>query len=1182
MDYSHCLYIMEGYARRQVRKQLKLVPEQWSLSQAIQGNPQTCDEKRISLVGKSVGRLDAVPEQFKLVESLYLSNNLITDLQGLTQFPRLKSLSIGGNRVEAVGQLIGLKALMRLENLSIEGNPVCGIAGVREFLVSGLSSLRTLDGKEITAAERDRAKAFTQQIESLETLAVLNEEHIAVLQHLLKTLKLHKELILKKGLETYEGMEVRKFVERYEAVWPTGLQDQVKAGLRAKAREVAGEQLDPGALGAAYSECIQTQQELIARMAAACEDQAKACKSLWTFPSERPKKPPTPQARPIPPTQTYAFRFDGVSPTSQRSPKDYTDVQTRYHSLIHPTRSHSNASSRSNSVLKLAAEEERPQQLRAPVQDSEKPKKWTEEGNMLEEQNKALRAKLREFEETNRANVQLAETELNRMNEQLRATMRENERLKESGKGAKSQFREVATRSEDEVFPQAILKYHRTKQLRKTIRWLQTVTRQSSAIAGFSRGRQLRKNTEVALLCLAAWKWMAKTEKYVRYKSEHRVETLADDFLVQLHTTAFQARKLREMHTQRCYRIQKHCLEVLAAYPKQREERSTAKRVADSMRTMNLLYWTFAGWSEALQSGKMTETERIHLLRTADIGNRTRLLKGLWSSWTAWHREEGGPKRHKQLLAYSHYADFLRKRLLTLLLNSLQRSQNLQLSAQVMAKMRLRQAQQVCIKALRRYIRLCRAKRNVYTRASLFRRIQLFQRLRNALSVLHFRRNKAITATHFHTSTLFRRVFTAYSDLSRKRRQLLDTSRTYIESRNRRISHLVLQKWLIELWRGTDRPGLHALRRVFQTWLRLSVGRKVSKLRNRLGNHLYVRAFQSRLKTLVRAWRLLPKSRRQLTGVAKEMQRRRGRALALRCFGDWRNAYMCAILGKIEGHKSSAEETAGSLAEAKLRLAEAEEANAELRRQVDFAAAQLQAVSSAKAGLDSQLRAFQLTGQEASGLISRLERDFAAASAHIAQLQADKETLAQNCEQKVDLLREELRQREKDLREAEQALIHAADFKREMAETTDEHVQEVVSANDNLVEQLQAKERELWETNRQNLQLAEELRRKDARLAEVRAQASPKRHYNVDLRSPASPKPPANLDIEPVRMTDEDQIKDQLMTLKQERAAIREEIETRMRRAEGPRRSSSHSDTHLLDISSRMASLEARLASRLK
>lgn len=1168
---------MEGYARRQVRKQLKLVPEQWSLSQAIQGNPQTCDEKRISLVGKSVGRLDAVPEQFKLVESLYLSNNLIENLQGLAQFPRLKSLSIGGNRVETVGQLAGLKTLMRLENLSIEGNPVCAVAGVREFLVGGLSSLRTLDGKEITAAERDRAKAFTQQMESLETLAVFNEEHIAVLQHLLKTLKLHKELILKKGLETYEGVEVRKFMERYEAVWPVGLQEQVKAGLRAKAREVVGEELDPSALGAAYSESIQTQQELITRMGAACEDQAKACKSLWTFPTERPKKPPTPQARPIPPAPTYSFHFDGVSPTSQRSPKNYTDVQTRYHNLIHPKRSHSNTSSRSNSVLRLAAEEERPQQLRAPVQDSEKPKKWTEESNALEEQNKALRSKLREFEETNRANVQLAEMELSRMNDQLQATLKENERLKAS----KSQFRELVTEDED-AFPQAIVKYHRTKQLRKAVRRLQTAAQQSAAVAGFSRERQLRKNTEVALLCLAAWKWLSKTEKYVRYKSEHRVETWATDFLVNLSATAFRTRKFKDMHRQRCYRIKKHCLERLATYPKHKEERSTFKRVADSMWTMNLRYRALAGWSKALQSWKMTETERIHLLRTAEIGDRMRLLKGLWRSWTAWHREEGGPKRHKQLVAYSHYADFLRKKLISLLRDLLERSQNLHLSAKVMGKMRLRKTQQACLKALRRHIRLHRAKRSVYTKASLFRRIQLFQRLRNVLSALHFRRKKAITASHFHSISLFRRVFAGYNRLKLKRRLLIDASKAFIASRNRQIGHLVLQKWLIKLWRGVDRPGLPILRRVFQAWLRLSLTRKVSKQRNSLGNHLYVKAFQGRLKALVQTWRLLPKSRRQKKRVIREVQRRNEKALALRCFGDWRNAYMRAMLGRIEIHKSSSEAITGSLAAANQRIAEVEEANTELRRQLDFTSAQLQSVSSAKASLDSQLRSFQLTGQEASVLIAKLEKDFAASSAQIEKLKGEKETLAHNCEQKIALLREELRQREKDLREAEQALIHASDFKREVAETTDEHVQEVVSANDSLVVQLQAKERELWETNRQNLQLAEELRRKEARLEEVQAQVSPKRHYSVGLRSPASPKPPASLDFEPVRMTDEDQIKDQLMTLKQERAAIREEIETRMRRAEGPKRSSSHSDTHLLDISSRMASLEARLASRLK
>lgn len=1175
---------MEGYARRQPRKQLKLLPEQWSLSQAIQGNPQTCDERRIALVGKMVGRLDAVPEQFKLVESLYLSNNLIGDLQGLAQFPRLKSLSIGGNRVETVAQLAGLKGLMRLENLSIEGNPVCAVAGVRELLISGLPSLRTLDGKEITPAERERAKSFTQQIESLESLAVLNEEHIAVLQHLLKTLKLHKEMILTKGLETYEGVDVKKFIERYEPRWPGALQEQVKAGLRAKAREVTGDQLDPSALGAAYSECIQTQQELIMRMAAACEDQAKACKSLWTLPAERPKKPPTPQARPIPPAQTYSYRFDGTSPSSQRSPKDYTDVQTRYHSLIHPKRSHSNTSSRSNSVLKPAiTEEERPQQLRAPLQDVEKPKKWTEEGTLLEEQNRALRAKLREFEETNRANVKLAEMELSRMNEQLKAAFRENERMKESYREIKGQIdRKDMFAFEQEEFPPAIVRYHRTKQLRKVLQWLRIATQRSSAITFFSRSRQLHKNTEVALLCLAAWKWLAKTEKYVRYKSEHRTETFASSFLVQLQSTVLQTHKLREIRTHHYHRLQKACFDRLVAAPKQRNERNTAKRVADSMRRMHLLYATFGGWSSTTATWKVTEAEHKHLLRTADIGNRTRLLKQFWRLWSDWHSHIGAPKRHKQLLAYSHYADFIRKRLLKLLFQAVKRTKDIHLSAKIMATMRLRKVQQVCLKAFRRHIRLCRAKRSLYTKASLFRRIQLFQRLRTAVSIQHNRGNKQAAAVDFHTNTLFRKVFAGCNRLLIKKKRLFDASKAFIETLSRRKCHFILQKWLIELWRKGERPGAYLLRRVFQAWQRLSVTQKEDKLRNSIGNHLYVKGFQGRLKRLLQEWRLLPKKRRNLGIKSKEIEQKRARVLVLRCFSTWKNDFMRALIGKIHGNKASLVQIEGSLQAENLRIRELEDANMELRRQLDSSTTQLTALTHSKSSLEAQLRSFQQTGKEASGLIAKLERDFAAASNSIAQLQGEKETLARNCEQKVAVLREELRQREKEVREAEQALIQAADFKREVAETTDEHVQEVVSANDSLVMQLQAKDQELWETTRQNMQLTEELRKKEARIEEIEARRSPARRFNAGLRSPSSPKPTASLDIEPVRMTDEDQIKDQLLTLKQERVAIREEIETRMRRAEGQRRTSSTSDTHLLDISSRMASLEARLASRLK
>lgn len=51
-------------------------------------------EKRTSKISFYKQYIDTVPENFKNIETLFLSNNSISDLSGLEQFQQLKVLSI--------------------------------------------------------------------------------------------------------------------------------------------------------------------------------------------------------------------------------------------------------------------------------------------------------------------------------------------------------------------------------------------------------------------------------------------------------------------------------------------------------------------------------------------------------------------------------------------------------------------------------------------------------------------------------------------------------------------------------------------------------------------------------------------------------------------------------------------------------------------------------------------------------------------------------------------------------------------------------------------------------------------------------------------------------------------------------------------------------------------------------
>ena len=281
-----------------------------------------------------------------------------------------------------------------------------------------------------------------------------------------------------------------------------------------------------------------------------------------------------------------------------------------------------------------------------------------------------------------------------------------------------------------------------------------------------------------------------------------------------------------------------------------------------------------------------------------------------------------------------------------------------------------------------------------------------------------------------------------------------------------------------------------------------------------------------------------------------------------------------------------------TLMEQSLKVRELGDNNETLKRQLTQAEDKVKELLDAKSHLETQLRSIQQGDNEAALLISKLERDFATAASTIRQLQRDKEVLTRNYEGQLSTLKEELKTRERELAAAEQALVSASDFRREVAESTDEHVQEVVNTNDILMEQLQEKEKELEDAHRQCEALAERLKKSDARAAELEEHSLSVSRFPVLL----SPSPPrrefqqrsllsyVESDSEPVRLPspDEDQIREQLLTLKQERVAIREEIESRMKRVDGRQRapvaSRTVSDSGLLDISSRMASLEARLA----
>lgn len=137
------------------------------------------------------------------IQTLYMSNNSVSNLEGLSQFSQLENLSLANNCVSDVRQLDVLaKACPSLESLMLEGNPVASGPNYRAQVVLRLPTcvcsalpplvfpdcqyphpvlgflwrrLKTLDGLEVTDQERDRALTTVRQEQGMLDIMITND-----------------------------------------------------------------------------------------------------------------------------------------------------------------------------------------------------------------------------------------------------------------------------------------------------------------------------------------------------------------------------------------------------------------------------------------------------------------------------------------------------------------------------------------------------------------------------------------------------------------------------------------------------------------------------------------------------------------------------------------------------------------------------------------------------------------------------------------------------------------------------------------------------------------------------------------------------------------------------------------------------------------------------------------------
>jgi Leucine-rich repeat len=138
--------------------------------------------------------IDNVPSSLiNKVQTLYLSNNHITTLDGIEQFQQLRCLSVANNLIRYVSSLRSLHQNQYLEKISLEGNVVTGMPFYRQYVIGLCPRLLILDGVNVTADERNADRSTARQLSAFYDQLRLNELQNIVLRNLFLQLNLHAD-----------------------------------------------------------------------------------------------------------------------------------------------------------------------------------------------------------------------------------------------------------------------------------------------------------------------------------------------------------------------------------------------------------------------------------------------------------------------------------------------------------------------------------------------------------------------------------------------------------------------------------------------------------------------------------------------------------------------------------------------------------------------------------------------------------------------------------------------------------------------------------------------------------------------------------------------------------------------------------------------------------------------------
>ncbi|XP_059474299.1 leucine-rich repeat-containing protein 49 [Neocloeon triangulifer] len=123
------------------------------------------------------------------LEELNLRRNRIRRVEGVAHAPKLAKLFLSNNNIHSVEELNGVRQASQLKELSIDGNPVSENAECAALLVTSLSTLKLLNGSEVTNELRNVAATWHHAPISDKKQAISNARmHWELLRSQAKTL----------------------------------------------------------------------------------------------------------------------------------------------------------------------------------------------------------------------------------------------------------------------------------------------------------------------------------------------------------------------------------------------------------------------------------------------------------------------------------------------------------------------------------------------------------------------------------------------------------------------------------------------------------------------------------------------------------------------------------------------------------------------------------------------------------------------------------------------------------------------------------------------------------------------------------------------------------------------------------------------------------------------------------